>query len=287
MNRKSYIQEKPEQKPLFCLSGLKIRNVLPEQSQIQALPQNNCWDFWRLWESYQDYFYTCCLQWMGGNSHDAEDMLSQAMLKAWNEWPKYANAIKYPKAWLTRLVHNSCMDRHRKRQREAQGIENIENIKEDHSAFAFCGEFIESDISHQEMCKYLHYRIESLPEKLRYPFLLRYSEEKSYSDIAKQLVISEENVRKRIQKARKILQKHLNKYLVGEDNTALDSNSSSLRRVTPIIEELKYNEAVTCHRESPLKTTNKTERINYKLTAICLEILPHHWYSSINLLDWR
>jgi RNA polymerase sigma-70 factor (ECF subfamily) len=58
MNRKSCIQVNPEQELLFCLSGLEIRNVLPKESQFKALSQNNCQDFWQLWESYQDYFTT-------------------------------------------------------------------------------------------------------------------------------------------------------------------------------------------------------------------------------------
>lgn len=89
MNRKLYIQATSEQELLFCFSEMEI------------LSPNNCGDFWQLWLSYQDDFYNLCRKWMGGNCHDAEDALNQAMLKAWNEWKKSANKITYPKAWLT------------------------------------------------------------------------------------------------------------------------------------------------------------------------------------------
>jgi RNA polymerase sigma-70 factor (ECF subfamily) len=91
MNRKLYIQATPEQELLFCFSEMEIRNVLPKPSQFKVSSPNDCGDFWQLWESHQDDFYNFCLHWMGGNCHDAEDALNQAMLKAWNEWTKTEN----------------------------------------------------------------------------------------------------------------------------------------------------------------------------------------------------
>ncbi|RUS93828.1 hypothetical protein DSM107003_40640 [Trichormus variabilis SAG 1403-4b] len=228
---------------------------------------------------------------MGGNSHDAEDALNQAMLKAWNEWIKTENKIIYPKAWLNRIIYNFCMDVHRKRKREATVIENIDNIKfANHPAFASRAELPESNILNLEMRAYLCHRIESLPDRLRHPFILHCCQDKSYQDVAKQLTLSEENVRKRIQKARKILQKQLHQYLAGEDDTSLDS----LNREIPIVEELTSDEtlrqaqcgAVICNWES-FTTKNSNEEINYQVTVICLETLPHHWYSSANLLGYR
>ena len=269
--------------------ALKVRNLLPEQSQVRALPQNNCRDFWQLWESYQNYFYKLCLNSMRGNSHDAEEVLSQAMLKACNEWQKSANTIQYPKAWLTRLIYNVCMDRHRKYRREAPVLANIDDIKfADHPAFACRGELPESKILHVETRAYLHQRITSLPDRLRHPFILHYVQQKSYKDIAKQLALSEENVRKRLFKARSILQKQLHKYLAGEDNTCLDSFSPSLKRGISIREEeFPSEQAVICQLKSSIPTKSKQEEINYNVTVLCQETLSHHWYSSTNLLVWR
>lgn len=280
MKTKSLIQENPTQELLFSLSGQEIRKVLPEQNQYKDLPQNNCRDFWQLWESYQDYFYTSCLQWMGGNCHDAEDVLSQAMLKALNAWPKYASKTIHPKAWLTQIIYNFCMDVHRKRKREAKLFAN-------HLELAAKEEFLESNILHLEKWTYLYQRIESLPDKLRRPFILRYVLEKSYPDIAKQLAISEQNVRQRIKKARSILKKQLNKYLSGEDDTSLDSLSPFLKRVVPTIKEFQSDQTEISNLESSITTKINNEDINYTITIICLDTLPHHWYSSMNLLDWR
>ena len=274
MNRK--LQANPKEELLFCFSETEI------------LSPNNCGDFWQLWKSYQDDFYNFCLHWMGGNCHDAEDALNQAMLKAWNEWKKSANKITYTKAWLTRIIHNLCMDVHRKRKREATVIENIDDIKfAEHQEFAASVEIPESNILTLEMRAYLHHRIESLPDKLRHPFILHCCQEKSYQDVAKQLALSEENVRKRIQQARKILQKQLKKYLAGEDNTCIDFLSPVLKKDMPMEETCQTDETLICNWELPVPTKIKPEEINYNVTVICLETLPPHWYNSFNSLGWN
>lgn len=129
------------------------------------------------------------------------------------------------------------------------------------------------------MAAYLKYRIAFLPDRLRHPLILHCCQEKSYSDIAKQLALSEENIRKRIQEARKILQKQLKKYLAGEDNTAFDS-LSPLNTVIPIGEKLESEQIWNHDWESSIPTKSQQQEINYKATLICLESLPHHWYNS-------
>jgi RNA polymerase sigma-70 factor (ECF subfamily) len=248
---------------------------------LKAL-STSCSDFWQLWELHRDYFYQRCLQWLGSNSHDAEDVMSQVMLQAWNKWSKYATQIKYPKAWLTRMIYNFCMDIHRKRQREITEIENIQDLKfEDCSALYSRINCPASNLLDLEMRAYIRHKIKSLPARLRQTFVLHYCQEISYPDIAKQLVCSEDNIRKSVRKARRILQRHLKRYLAGEDDTALDSHSPSLKLITPIAEKSQPDE------ESPIVTNSNREEINYQVTVICLETLPHLWYSSPSSLGWR
>jgi RNA polymerase sigma factor (sigma-70 family) len=245
-------------------------------------------DFWQLWQQYRDYHYKRCLQWMGGNSDDAEESLSQSMLKAWNKWPDYADKISNPKAWLTRLIYNLCMDIHRERKRDAQKIENIDDIKfANHAAVTSNLESPESNIFRCEMRTHLHQVIEALPPRLRDPFILRYCQEKTYKDIAKQLTISEDNVYKRVQQARTILQNHLNKYLAGEFHTSLDLLPSSLKYVVPVVEDSKFHETVISDWEASITTKSIIQEINYQVTVICLKTLPHSWYSFANPLGWR
>ena len=87
-------------------------------------------EFWQQWQEYQDYLYRCCIKWMGGNLTDAEDALSQAMLKAWDKVQQFAEEITNFKQWLTRLTRNLCTDIQRERSRGINGVENIEAILE-------------------------------------------------------------------------------------------------------------------------------------------------------------
>lgn len=262
------------------------------RSSSQSVAPSILWDdtqdknsvFWQEWQTYQAHLYRCCLKWMNSNAIDAEEVLSQGMLKAWNEWQNSGSKIKYPKAWLTRIIHNICMDIHRKSRREALAIENIDDIKfEDYPAFASRVGFPELNILDRELRAYMHHEIESLPPKLRDSFVLYYCKDKSYKDIAKLFICSEENVRKCVRKARRILQRHLTKYLAGEDDASINYPSPSLKLVNPLGEKSQPES----NWESLITTKSQDEEINNEFTLLCLEPLPHHWYSSANPLGWR
>jgi RNA polymerase sigma-70 factor (ECF subfamily) len=274
----SHIQENRQQKT-FSLAQTKARNPLPYQRKFSASTENNCHHFWQLWDSHQGYLYNCCLKCLNGNSHDAEDVVNHVMLKAWNQWIQSTNDIEHPKSWLSQITYNSCMDVCRKRQREAGKIHNIDDIQfTDHPALTCNLTLPESWLLNLEMAAYIKYKIASLPDRLRHPLILHCCQNKSYPDIAKQLTISEENVRKCIQKARKILKQQLKKYLAGEDNTAVNY-FSPLNTVIPMVEELEFEQIWNHHEESSIPTKSQQQEINYKVTLICLESLPPHWYN--------
>ena len=184
-----------------------------EQILLRWLAQGDSNAFWRLWERYQNYLYSCCLRWMGGNREDAEDALSSASIKAWNKLPDYAREITNLKGWLTRLTHNLCMDIHRERERHVTLVqEDIEEIAAaDREAVAYVQSNSEDTLLRREMCEHIRWAIDALPSRLREPFTLRFYRGMSYRDIAVQLALSIENVRKRIQQTRAILQELLSK----------------------------------------------------------------------------
>ncbi|WP_424100026.1 RNA polymerase sigma factor [Moorena producens] len=65
---------------------------------------------------------------MGGNRSQAQDALSEIMLKAWEKLPKFAAKITNLKGWLTKFAHNFCIDCHRENYSGAIGVENLEAI---------------------------------------------------------------------------------------------------------------------------------------------------------------
>lgn len=81
--------------------------------------------FWQQWQKHQNYLYRCCINWMGDNLTEAEDALSQAMLKAREQLLKISEPIKNFKAWFAKLTYNLCMDLQRKRSRGAVAVANV------------------------------------------------------------------------------------------------------------------------------------------------------------------
>jgi RNA polymerase sigma factor (sigma-70 family) len=235
----------------------KKKTESEEQVLLKRLASGDRNAFWHLWERYRDYLFCRCRTWMGGNLLDAEEALSLAMLKAWKKLPDYAAKITNLKAWLVRMVHNLCVDIHRQRQRSVRTIESIDAIAEQEDETLSSTHTPESAMLRHELEMYLRRAIKSLPNELRSPFLLRFYQKKSYADIAKQLATSEVNIRKRIQQARTLLKKQVNKYLAGLETTSTQEPISDWNELI----------AVPCH----------VEQIDYRVTVLCLETLSRSW----------
>jgi RNA polymerase sigma factor (sigma-70 family) len=166
--------------------------------------------FWQVWEAHRRYLYALCLRHMGGVREEAEDALSRAMLKAHEKIPRHAAEIANLKAWLTRLVYNLCIDIHRERRRSISiGVEVEQMTPSDEMRTSKSCKSPEELLLSREVYSDVIGTVEELPKHLREPFVLRFFEEMAYPDIAEKLRLTQENVRKRIQLARAIIQERL------------------------------------------------------------------------------
>lgn len=123
------------------------------------------------------------------NDDDCKDALQETALKAWQK----RSALKderYFRTWIVRILINTCYDTQRKRRRTV----SIEEIQE-----PACPP---PDPS-------LALVLEALPEKLRLPLTLCYSEGMSYAEIARALHLPQATVRGRIHRAKEQLRKEL------------------------------------------------------------------------------
>src|SRR5262245_33259617 len=59
---------------------------------------------------------------MLGSSHDSDDMVQEAMLRAWNARGSLADPARV-KPWLYRIATNACLDELRSRSRRALASE--------------------------------------------------------------------------------------------------------------------------------------------------------------------
>ncbi|WP_404421276.1 RNA polymerase sigma factor [Thalassospira australica] len=161
-------------------------------------------NFWPLWMDQQDSLLKQCLKLMSGNMDDAQDALSEAMLKASVKFEDSMDEIRNHRAWLSRIVHNACIDLHRQNRRKAEYKEENHGTA-DAALPPISGRndpSPEESFLATEMFDHLERALRALPEKLRKPLLMRCVEDRSYDDIADSLGLSNCAVRKRVQLAR-------------------------------------------------------------------------------------
>ena len=123
------------------------------------------------------------------NDDACKDALQDTALKAW-EKRGTLKELRYFRTWITRILINTCYDTQRKRRR----MVSIEDVPEPQVAAP--------DIS-------LAMALQSLPEKLRLPLVLYYSEGLTYAEIAQTLRLPMATVRGRIYRAKGQLRKEL------------------------------------------------------------------------------
>ncbi len=269
---------------------MKLGSQLSSISKQSERSSDTSTNFWQQWEQHRDYLYRCCLKWMDGNATNAEEVLSRAMLKAFDKIRDSTDVIINIKAWLTRLTYNLCMDIHRENKRLGDRVESLEVIIEKgEEGLVSLSHSPETVALRRELAMIIQRAIEDLPPKLREPFILHFIAEKSYLEIVQKLRISYENLCKRISQARKILQKRLTKYLSGLDNSLLNSSESPDKKGSTGVESFHFDEIITIYQKIapfPQQKGRFDCSFNYQVSAICLETISPAWYQSPTPLGW-
>ena len=239
---------RPANRSLKCRPGNDA--TLDEERTRQLLrrvSEGNTVAFWMLWDLHKGHLYHLCMWQMGGVQEDAEDALSRAMLRALEKLPGNARKIGNFKAWLSKLTLNLCVDIHRERRRQLRRLEIDENSLPNASNRMPTGiDSPEEGLINREVFAYVCSAVDDLPRRLREPFVLRFFQEMDYREIAERLILSTDNVRKRIQQARDILREELNRFLQG-------SAGDRRGRVDGV--------AMFANRASPLPSSNSRPRL--------------------------
>ncbi|NEO58386.1 MAG: sigma-70 family RNA polymerase sigma factor [Okeania sp. SIO3B5] len=198
-----------------------MENAATENDRSHLISQ-----FWQQWQESRGQLYRCCLKIMNSNQMDAEDALSQAMVKAWEKVQKFGEKITNLKAWLYQVTRNFCIDLIRKRSCGAVGVESIEWVGNTEEVITTgTVECPESVLEREERSDQIREAIAELPEKCRETFILHFYRELSHKEIAEQQGISYDNVCKRISLARKQLKERLSRYFRDSESESLSGRS--------------------------------------------------------------
>ena len=123
------------------------------------------------------------------NDDDCKDAMQEAALKAW-EKRSTLRETSYFRTWITKILINACYDTQRKRRR----IVSLDSIPE-------------IPISAPDPA--LSMALATLPEKLRLPLVLVFSEGMTYAEAAETLHLPLATVRGRIHRGKEQLRKEL------------------------------------------------------------------------------
>lgn len=124
------------------------------------------------------------------NDQDVQDALQEAALKAWEKQHTLRND-QYFATWMTRIVINESYQI-RRRQKRLIYMEQLPDTPATPEGVT------------------LRLLLETLPEKLRLPFMMKYSEGMRAEDIAYALHITRSAVNGRINRAKTLMRKELN-----------------------------------------------------------------------------
>jgi RNA polymerase sigma-70 factor (ECF subfamily) len=206
LRAETYVVNDSPQKSVGSAKDRSDRELSPELADAEmlillALGQQEA--FWHLWCRHKAVLHQICLREMNGNFADAEDALSQVMLRALDRLPRCVARIQRVQAWLKQMARNLCSDLRRKNKRRYETTEywayTDSLTATDYAALAMPTKEV-GEIQH---C------ITTLPPLLRAPFVLNVIAGSPSKAVAAQLGLSPANVRKRVQLARARLQSEL------------------------------------------------------------------------------
>jgi RNA polymerase sigma-70 factor, ECF subfamily len=141
---------------------------------------------------------------------DAEDVVMQAMVKAWRSLPAFGGDARFS-SWLYRIVQNCAMDHLRKRRSHRERILPM-NEQDDRDITELADDQAPSPAAQTELSDLkgaLQVALDQMDDDHRAVLLLHYGQGQSYKDIAATLDLHMGTVMSRLFNARKKLQRLL------------------------------------------------------------------------------
>lgn len=141
------------------------------------------------------------------SNEDIEDVLQEVFIKVYRYLNDFDDSFKFS-AWIYQITRNCVLDEIRKKKSRAQNA-NLQN--EDLLKFFRSGVNIEKEIIAKDQFKKIKKIIDDLPFKYREVMILRFLEEKNYSEIMEIVKKPKGTVAALVNRGRKIIYKEAEK----------------------------------------------------------------------------
>jgi RNA polymerase sigma-70 factor (ECF subfamily) len=184
---------------------------------VNALTRNSQWcqnaivDFEKLANEHKDAVYRQMLR-VCGNREDAEDVLIEALLKAYQHLHQLNDAVAF-RAWLAQIARRVCWQL---KEREALSpLLQLSMLEEEGAAIKDPKPPVDSELALRRMKDLLESAVNQLPPSAREVFVLRDIEEVPGEEVAQRLGISLASMKSRLHRARKLLRERVDAVLSG------------------------------------------------------------------------
>lgn len=164
---------------------------------------------------HMDALYRTALR-MTKNVGDAEDLVQEALVKAYRFWDKFETGSNC-RAWLFKIMTNVFINEYRSKSRSPMSV-NVDDIDDNYLygqlAANSDGDNPEKELFAKILDDDVKKAIDELPEDFRIVVVLSFIEGFSYQEIAEIADLQLGTVKSRLHRGRKLLQKELLDYAI-------------------------------------------------------------------------
>ena len=171
-------------------------------------------DFERLANEHKDAVYRQMIR-VCGNREDAEDVLIEALLKAYHHLDELRDSVAF-RSWLATIAKRICWQ-FKERQALAPLLQ-LSSLEDEGRELPSNEEPIDAKLAMEQMKKLLAAAAASLPAQDREVYELRDLRELSGDEVAQRLNISLAAMKSRLYRARRLLREKVDAFLEGNRN---------------------------------------------------------------------
>ena len=187
--------------PTVLPNELGMVQGVNHQEVVEACQSGDDDAFRVLFETHKDRVYSIALRY-AGDSAAAMDIAQDTFVKLLSSIQQFRGDSSF-ESWLYRMVVNSCLDYHRRRRRFLPLMDEALDV------FRSSKEGALSEMLREEQAERVQMVVAQLPEDQRIVVVLRYTEGRSYEEIADLLGCRRGTVASRLNRAHKALERRL------------------------------------------------------------------------------
>jgi RNA polymerase sigma-70 factor (ECF subfamily) len=159
-----------------------------------------------------------------GNREDAEDVLVEALLKAYRHLDQLRDAVAF-RSWLAQIAKRVCWQL--KARESLMPLLQLSTLEDEGKQISGNDPPIEAQLAFRQMKELLSEAVENLSPSHRSVYQLRDIEELPAKEVARRLGISLAAMKSRLHRAREVLRQHLDAAVAGRTGSEDCANRSS------------------------------------------------------------